>query len=82
MTCVGVLESDDLARSSVCLCSYRSWIQPSLFSHVYIQRSGLTIWESIKKKSVLLPILIKPSSIAITSVLYTSLIFPKEILCF
>ena len=31
-------------RSSVCLCSYRSWIQPCSFSHVYIQRSALPIW--------------------------------------
>ncbi len=51
MTCMGVLESDDLARSSVCLCSYWSWIQPTLFSYVYIQRSVLTIRESIKKRS-------------------------------
>ncbi len=51
-----MLESDDLARSSVCLCSYRSWIQPSSFFLLDIQRSGLTIWES--KKNVLLPILI------------------------
>lgn len=31
---VGVLESDDLVRSGVCLRSYRSWIQPSSFDHI------------------------------------------------